>query len=43
MLETIMYYVMAATPYVLIALGIFGIFLLLARVTVKFTAPAARG
>lgn len=42
MLETIMYYTITATPYVLLALGFFGVFLLIARATVKFTANAAR-
>lgn len=42
MLESIMYYAIEATPYVLVALGIYGIFLLLARMTVKYVAPAAR-
>jgi len=43
MLETIIAYAVTATPYVLIVVGVLGLFLLLARVTVKFAAPAARG
>ena len=43
MLETIVAYAVAASPYILIGVGVLGLFLLLARVTVKFAAPAARG
>jgi hypothetical protein len=43
MLETIVAYAMMAMPYLLIGVGVLGVFLLLARLTVKFAAPAARG
>lgn len=43
MLETIVAMATVAAPYVLIAVGALGLFLLLARATTKFVAPAIRG
>ena len=43
MLESIVAFAVAAAPYVLIVVGVIGLFLLLARMTVRFAAPAARG
>lgn len=42
MLETILGYIMLAAPYLLLAVGILGAFLLLARLTAKVVAPAVR-
>lgn len=42
MLESIVYYATLATPYLLVAVGILGVFLMIARITAKVVAPAVR-
>jgi hypothetical protein len=43
MLEAIVAYAVMAAPYVLIAVGILGVWLAIARITVKTCVPVARG
>lgn len=42
MLEVAVAYAMASVPYVLLACGFLGLFLIVARITTKFCAPAVR-
>jgi hypothetical protein len=42
MLETLVSFAVMIAPYVLIAAGALGIFLLVARMTAKFVAPAVK-
>ena len=43
MLEVLVGYMTIAAPWILLGVGALGLFLLIARVTVKFAAPAAKG